>query len=186
MTGLGRLLLLSFLPIRYIRSRSLCVSSRSNFSLKISRAISSVFSWFSLVVPWIRRQFRLECCSCRSTCLVIPYVFHNYHFFISESSQGLKLGLTLTFLIGARNMIAEVQHNKYYQFSFTYFDQHYSKTKKREEWEGVRLPDTENFHETDIQKTKKIVGKYMHTLHYFKLMEYRIIYCHYFSFILLK
>ena len=131
MTGLGRLLLLSFLPIRCIRSRSLCVSSRSNFSLKISRAISSVFSWFPLVVPWIRRQFRLECYSCRSTCLVIPYVFHNYHFFISESSQGLKLGLTLTFLIGARNMIAEVQHNKYYQFSFNYFDQHYSKTTKK-------------------------------------------------------
>ena len=70
MTGLGRLLFLSFLPIRCVRSRSLCVSSISNFSLKISRARSSVFSWFPSVIPWIRRQFRLEYCSSRSTCSV--------------------------------------------------------------------------------------------------------------------
>ena len=56
-TGLGRLLLLSFLPIRCVRSRSLCVSSISNFSLKISRARSSAFSWFPSVFQWIRKQF---------------------------------------------------------------------------------------------------------------------------------
>ena len=73
MTGLGRFFLLSFLSIRYVRSRSLCVSSISNFSLK--RARSSVFSWFPLAIPWIRRQFRQEYCSCRSSCSVKPLSF---------------------------------------------------------------------------------------------------------------
>ena len=65
MTGLGRLLLLSFLPIRCVRSRSLCGSSVSNFSLKISRARSSAFSWFPSVFQWIRKQF-----------FEIPFLFH--------------------------------------------------------------------------------------------------------------
>ena len=72
MNGLGQLLLLLFLLIRCVRSRSLCVISISNFSLKISRARSSVFSWFLSVIPWIRKQFRLEYCSCQPTYSVIP------------------------------------------------------------------------------------------------------------------
>ena len=75
MTGLDELLLLSFLPIRCVWSRSLCVSSISSFPLKISRARSSVFSWFLSVNPRIRRQLRLEYCSYRSTCSVIPLSF---------------------------------------------------------------------------------------------------------------
>ena len=75
MIGLGRLLLLSFLPFLYVRSRSLCVSSKSNFQLKISRARLFVFTWFPSAIPCIRRQFRLKYCSSRSTCSVILLSF---------------------------------------------------------------------------------------------------------------